>query len=127
MGRAVAPQQATCTTSEEEHFPGPRWDREAGTIAESLPKELYPPMPVMHIKGVTTDEQARTMVNDWLQACGLRSHPIELPRDERPTVRTCLTDHACSSDRLQAYRRSETQGSAERFELTVLGSAQGRL
>ena len=34
---------------------GARWDREAGMLGESLPKELHPPMPVMHIKGVTED------------------------------------------------------------------------
>ena len=35
---------------------GARWDLNAGSIAESKLKELYPAMPVMFIKAVTQDE-----------------------------------------------------------------------
>ena len=35
---------------------GARWDTGANTIVESRPKELHPPMPVMHILGVTADQ-----------------------------------------------------------------------
>jgi len=38
------------------YMEGARWDKAANCIAESRPKELHPPMPVMHILGVTADQ-----------------------------------------------------------------------
>ena len=35
---------------------GARWEVAENCIAESRPKELHPPMPVMHIIGVTSDQ-----------------------------------------------------------------------
>jgi dynein heavy chain len=35
---------------------GGRWDVATGALAESRPKELHPPLPVMHILGVTAEE-----------------------------------------------------------------------
>lgn len=36
---------------------GARWDLNLGTIADSLPKELFPSMPVIYIKAVTQDKK----------------------------------------------------------------------
>ncbi|XP_011494831.1 PREDICTED: dynein beta chain, ciliary-like [Ceratosolen solmsi marchali] len=36
---------------------GARWDMSIGSIAESLPKELFPQMPVIYIKAITQDKQ----------------------------------------------------------------------
>ena len=36
---------------------GARWDINIGSIAESQLKELYPNMPVMHIRAITQDKQ----------------------------------------------------------------------
>merc|ERR1740130_1464308 len=38
---------------------GARWDKEANHIADSHPKELHQQMPVMHIRGVTEDEEVK--------------------------------------------------------------------
>ena len=39
------------------YMEGARWDINLGTIAESRLKELYPLMPVIHIRAVTQDKQ----------------------------------------------------------------------
>jgi dynein heavy chain len=54
---------------------GARWDKEAGAIAESLPKELHPPMPVMHIKGVTKEEE----VTEGVYQCPVYTTTIRGP------------------------------------------------
>jgi len=35
---------------------GARWDTEENTITDSHPKELFPPMPVIHVRGITAEE-----------------------------------------------------------------------
>jgi len=44
------------------YMEGARWDKAANTIVESKPKELHPPMPVMHILGVTQENMVTTGV-----------------------------------------------------------------
>ena len=39
------------------YMEGARWDVNLGSIAESKLKELYPLMPVIHVKAVTQDKQ----------------------------------------------------------------------
>ena len=39
------------------YMEGARWDVNLGTITESRLKELYPLMPVIHVKAVTQDKQ----------------------------------------------------------------------
>jgi len=39
------------------YMEGARWDINLGTISESRLKELYPLMPVIHVKAVTQDKQ----------------------------------------------------------------------
>jgi dynein heavy chain len=36
---------------------GARWDMSLGSIGDSLPKELFPQMPVVYIKAITQDKQ----------------------------------------------------------------------
>jgi len=36
---------------------GARWDLTAGCIVESIPKDLFPIMPVIHIKAIIKDKQ----------------------------------------------------------------------
>merc|ERR1719161_1039199 len=35
---------------------GARWDMKTNCIAESLPKDLHPPMPVINIRGIVYDK-----------------------------------------------------------------------
>ena len=54
---------------------GARWDGETGVIAESRPKELHPPMPVMLVKGVTKEEE----VVDGVYTCPVYTTTIRGP------------------------------------------------
>ena len=53
---------------------GARWDGETGVIAESRPKELHPPMPVMLIVGVWS--QARRAATFGFGICRKRFAPM---------------------------------------------------
>ena len=54
---------------------GARWDRAEGAIGESKPKELHPPMPVMHIRGITADE----VVTEGVYVCPVYTTTIRGP------------------------------------------------
>ena len=63
----VAPPSFTAQPAEGTYvhgmyMEGARWDKAANTIVESKPKELHPPMPVMHILGVTQENMVTTGV-----------------------------------------------------------------
>jgi dynein heavy chain len=54
---------------------GARWDKATNVIAESRPKELHPPMPVMHVMGVTQDQ----VVTQGVYQCPVYSTTIRGP------------------------------------------------
>lgn len=54
---------------------GARWDRATNAIAESRPKELHPPMPVVHIIGVTSDK----VVTEGVYQCPVYNTSIRGP------------------------------------------------
>merc|ERR1711918_57056 len=43
---------------------GARWDMKKGVIAESLPKELHPMLPVINVRAVTYDNIDKTGIFD---------------------------------------------------------------
>ncbi len=54
---------------------GARWDKSKGCIADSAPKELHPPVPVMHIMGVTADN----VVSQGVYQCPVYTTTIRGP------------------------------------------------
>jgi len=54
---------------------GARWDRANNVIAESRPKELHPPMPVVHVLGVTSDK----VVKEGVYECPVYNTSIRGP------------------------------------------------
>lgn len=54
---------------------GGRWDIATNALAESRPKELHPPLPVMHIMGVTKDK----LVTEGVYQCPIYSTTIRGP------------------------------------------------
>ena len=59
---------------------GARWDLNAGSIAESKLKELYPAMPVMFIKAVTQDESVSVSQG------GITCEAIDEPRKSSKAI-----------------------------------------
>ena len=57
------------------YMEGARWDKAGNIIAESRPKELHPPMPVMQILGVTQEK----MVTEGVYQCPVYMTSIRGP------------------------------------------------
>lgn len=72
------------------YMEGARWDKAANSIAESRPKELHPPMPVMQIFGVTQEN----VVTEGVYQCPVYMTSIRGPTFTFPAP--LRTQHAPS-------------------------------
>ena len=72
------------------YMEGARWDKGNNCIADSRPKELHPPMPVMHILGVTQDQ----VVTKGVYQCPVYTTTIRGPTFTFPApLRTASPPH----------------------------------
>merc|ERR1739848_951579 len=67
---SMQPSQVTAQPEEGTYvhglfMEGARWDKANGVIADSIPKELHPSVPVMYIRGV----EAKDIVTEGVYMC----------------------------------------------------------